>query len=224
MYKLLTAGVVSALLASTTAFAADLPSRKQPPVAPVAYAPVFAWTGAYVGLNAGYGFGKITKSGSYFDDPKGFVGGGQAGYNYQLQNGLVLGIETDIQWADLRSKVNATGLARGLTSGSKNGVEWFGTLRPRVGFAVDRALFYGTAGLAYGSQKLNVPGFGSGSSTNVGWTAGAGVEYAFTNNITGKVEALYVNLNDHNYVATTRVSTKSGSEFGVVRAGLNYKF
>ena len=224
MSKLLSAGVVSAVMLSTTAFAADLPNRKLTPAAPVAYAPIFTWTGAYVGLNAGYGFGKITKSGAYFDDPKGFAGGGQIGYNYQLQNNVVLGLETDLQWADLRSKVNSTGLAARLSSGSKNGTEWFGTVRPRIGYAADRALFFATGGLAYGSQKLSVPGIGSGSSTNVGWAAGAGVEYAFTNNITGKVEGLYVNLADHNYLATTPVSTKSGSEFGVIRAGLNYKF
>lgn len=224
MSKLLSAGVVAALLASTTAFAADLPSRKQAPVAPVVYAPAFTWTGAYVGLNAGYGFGKITKAGTYFEDPKGFVGGGQVGYNYQLPNNVVVGVETDLQYADLRSKVNATGVAAGLPAGTKNGVEYFGTVRPRVGYAMDRTLLYVTAGLAYGNQKLNVPGVGSGSSTNLGWTAGGGAEYAFTNNITGKVEGLYVNLDNHNYVATTRVSTKSGSEFGVVRAGVNYKF
>jgi outer membrane immunogenic protein len=224
MFKSLSAGVVVALLASTAAFAADLPSRKQAPVAPVVYAPVFSWTGAYVGVNAGYGFGKITKSGTYFEDPKGFSGGGQIGYNYQLPNRIVIGAETDIQYADMRSKVNGTGIAGGLNPATKNGIEYFGTVRPRVGYAMDRALIYVTGGLAYGNQKLTVPGVGSGSSTNLGWTAGAGVEYAFTTNITGKVEGLYVNLDSHNYVASTPVSTKSGTEFGVARAGVNYKF
>jgi outer membrane immunogenic protein len=208
---------------SGSAFAADLPNRNKAPAAPV-YAPAFTWTGVYLGVNAGYGFGQISKAGAYFDDPQGFVGGGQVGYNYQISPNFVLGLEADIQYADLRAKTNAVGRTGGLTAGTKNGVEWFGTVRPRVGYAIDRTLLYVTGGLAYGEQKLTVPGVGSGSSTNVGYTLGAGVEYAFTNNLTGKVEGLYLDLNDHNYVTTTRVSTKSGSEFGVVRAGVNYKF
>lgn len=214
--------VAAALLASGAAVAADLPNRNKAPVMPVV-APAFTWTGVYLGLNAGYGFSSISKAGVYFNDKQSFVGGGQVGYNYQFAPNLVLGIEADLQTADLRASANAVGVNAKL-AGSKNGVEWFGTLRPRVGFAADRALFYVTGGLAYGEQKLTVPALGSGSATNAGYTVGGGVEYAFTNNITGKVEGLYVDLMDHNYIPRTPVYTKSGSEFGVVRAGVNYKF
>ncbi|WP_293858809.1 outer membrane protein [uncultured Alsobacter sp.] len=222
MKKTTLVGALALGLLSTSAFAADLPSRKMAPVAPVTYAPAFTWTGFYVGANAGYGFGQITKAGTLFNDPSGFVGGGQIGYNYQMNN-IVFGLEGDLQYADLRDKVSPAGRLAGLPAGTKNGIEWFGTVRPRVGFAADRALFYVTGGLAYGNQKLNVPGVGSGDNVNIGWTAGAGVEYAFTNNWTAKVEGLYVNLDSHNYVVTAP-STKSGTEFGLVRAGVNYKF
>ncbi len=221
MKTLLAAGVATLALA-TSALAADLPSRKAPPpVAPVVYAPVFTWTGAYLGVNAGYGWGKVTKSGSFFNKPNGFVGGGQIGYNYQMGN-IVLGAEADIQYSGLEAQAKADTTAIPVING-KLRPDWFGTVRPRVGYAIDRTLLYVTGGLAYGNQKLSVDGLGSGSNTSVGWTAGAGAEYAFTNNFTGKVEGLYVNLGDHTYTFTTP-AVKAGTEFGVVRAGLNYKF
>lgn len=222
MKKTTLVGALALGLLSTSAFAADLPSRKVAPAAPVTYAPAFTWTGFYVGANAGYGFGQITKAGTLFNDPSGFVAGGQIGYNYQMNN-IVFGLEGDLQYADLRDKASPAGVLAGLPAGTKNGVEWFGTIRPRVGLAADRALFYVTGGLAYGNQKLNIPGVGSGDNVNIGWAAGGGVEYAFTNNWTAKVEGLYVNLDSHNYVPA-RPATKSGTEFGVVRAGVNYKF
>jgi outer membrane immunogenic protein len=216
------AALAIAVAFSTSAFAADLPMRTAPPAAPVVYAPLFTWTGAYVGVNAGYGWGQVKGASAYFDDPTGFVGGAQIGANYQMPNtNFVIGAEADIQYAGLEAKTNGAGYAA--LGEAKQQVEWFGTLRPRAGFALDRTLLYVTAGLAYGNQKLSIPGYASGTSTDIGWTAGAGAEYAFTNNITAKVEGLYVDLGKSDLVPAAPV-TKSGTEFGVVRAGLNYKF
>ena len=97
---------------------------------------------------------------------------------------------------------------------------WFGTVRARAGYAFDRALIYVTGGLAYGEVSN---GFYTSDDVSVGWTLGGGVEYAFTDNLTAKVEGLYVNLeqDDDNLPV---IAGRDETEFGVVRAGLNYKF
>jgi outer membrane immunogenic protein len=201
--------------------------------------PVFTWTGFYVGVNAGYGWN--TNDNNTFVDPVlgvvstggsdgGFVGGGQVGYNYQMGQ-FVIGLETDIQYADLGGGRNTFG--QGFL-GNNNDGNWFGTVRARAGFAFDRALIYATGGFAYGDIGTSSGAFvgpngtvfaGSSNSTNTGWVLGGGVEYAFTNNLTAKLEGLYVNLdsnNDNNFNGF--VANNNNAEFGVVRAGLNYKF
>ncbi|KAB0269563.1 outer membrane protein [Microvirga brassicacearum] len=212
------------ILLSTVAFvgltvsaaAADLPSRAAP--AMMAPVPVFTWTGFYVGVNAGYGW-NANDNNDLVDpitgiaiggggDDGGFVGGAQLGYNYQMGM-FVLGAETDIQYADLGNRIRFEGLGV-IDNGSDN--EFFGTTRLRAGVAFDRFLAYATGGVAY-------------ADSNFGWTVGAGVEYAFTNNLTAKVEGLYVNLDgddDRNFGIA--FAGNNNNEFGVVRAGLNYKF
>ena len=216
MKKILLSSV--ALLGLTaSAFAADLPSRRAPAV--MAAVPAFTWTGFYVGVNAGYGWntnnddvfvpgvGFVGNGGS----DGGFVGGGQIGYNYQMGS-FVIGAEADIQWADLgRGRRNDFGFL-GFDNGHDN--EFFGTVRARAGVALDRALLYVTGGLAYGDS-------------DAGWTLGAGVEYAFTDNLTAKIEGLYVSLDGHNRNDFGLVGfggRDNNNEFGVVRVGLNYKF
>ena len=243
-----------------TALAADLPSRAPPPVPYVAAVPVFTWTGFYVGVNAGYGWntngsnnnsvfvpnvGFVDVGGGGSDG--GFVGGGQVGYNYQFGS-FVVGVEGDIQWADLGGK-NESVFVPGLgfvNNNSNNGVDWFGTVRARAGFAFDRFLIYATGGFAFSDSNNNnsngtclagtvvvVCGNGGGNST--GWTVGGGVEWAMPVNwfgssaVTLGVEGLYVNLgsnnNDNvfNNVAFNN-SNRGDNEFGVVRAKLNFKF
>lgn len=256
MKRNLLAGVAAAgLVASGSAMAADLPSRHVEPVAPYV-APVFTWTGFYVGVNAGYAWNSndntevwgngIAVSGSNSDDG-GFTGGGQIGYNYQFGQ-FVAGIEADINYADLKGKslnytvpvaFNVNGFN---TFGSSNsGIEWFGTVRARLGFAIDRALIYATGGFAYGGggnsgtfaiNRLNGAHVGTyhrNDDTQTGWVLGGGVEYAFTNNITARVEGLYVNLGKGAQIRPVGNSpwlhfNREDTEFGVVRAGLNYKF
>jgi outer membrane immunogenic protein len=235
MKKILLSSV--ALLGLTAgAMAADLPSRAAP--APVfAAVPVFTWTGFYVGVNAGAGFNANNKDivvpgfgviGS--NDDVGFTGGGQVGYNYQFGQ-FVAGLEADIQFADIGSGRNDALIVAfpGLVGVIDNSSDrFFGTVRGRLGFAIDRALVYATGGFAYGDVGNR---FGGGD-TNSGWTVGGGIEYALTNNIIVGVEGLYVNLgNDKNAdVVAIRAGVPVGvfgrgdNEFGVVRARLSYKF
>jgi outer membrane immunogenic protein len=249
---------VSLVALGGTALAADLPSRKYAPVAPVVIVPVFTWTGFYVGVNAGYawntnsddnanlygypgyyGNGGYPGYGYYGDGGSdgGFAGGGQIGYNYQIGQ-FVIGAEADIQYADLGGKNNY--------GYGNQGMDWFGTVRARAGFAFDRALIYATGGFAYGGGGGNNSAYfgnnygyggayygGNGEDTATGWTVGGGLEYAFTDNITAKIEGLYVSLDRGNSdvylpgyaLATSYYSSGSkNNEFAVVRAGLNYKF
>jgi len=259
-----------------TAGAADLPRRTVAPVAPIVSVPVFTWTGFYVGVNAGYGFGgNNDEQTSYFipggivgptggnltinnfrsDDREGFVGGAQIGYNIQF-GAFVAGVEADLQYADLGGR-NADRLGVGTftytgttffgPAGRLNSVvtndlaslEYFGTVRARLGFAFDRVLVYGTGGFAFGGMDRSNNFCGAFRScdngdTSVGYAVGGGVEYAFTNNLTFKLEGLYVNLGDNGRDAAASFDTTTGvlfledrkrdMDFGLVRVGLNYKF
>ncbi len=215
MKKYLLASVAAlGLVAAGAASAADLPSRKGPVAAPV-YVPAFTWTGFYVGANAGYGWGNVNANGfANVGDLDGFVGGGQIGYNYQM-GPFVLGLEADLQGADLSSG-NNLGLLNVKT-------DYFGTVRARVGVAFDRFMPYITGGWAYGNVKTSIPGIGFSSdrSHTGGYAVGAGLEYAVTNNIIAGVEYLYVDLGEKNILGA---NTKVGTDFSVVRARLSYKF
>ncbi|MGI6246924.1 MAG: outer membrane protein [Pseudochelatococcus sp.] len=236
--KVLLAGAtVVGIAASGAASAADLPARQVAPVAPVAYAPAFTWTGFYVGVNAGYAWNTnedndVYVNGGYYksgNDDGGFTGGGQVGYNYQI-NRFVVGLEADINYADLKGDNNAWSYSG--SGSSSHGIEWFGTVRARLGVAFDRVLVYGTGGFAYGGGGdsngfvYNGAYYSQDDDTRTGWTLGAGVEYAFTNNITARVEGLYVNLGkeDRKFYAPTVYNKREDTEFAVIRAGLNYKF
>jgi outer membrane immunogenic protein len=148
----------------------------------------------------------------------GFIGGGQAGYNWQT-GAFVLGVETDFDGTTLsrsRNLVGPTfwdpyvGAFDNLTLHTKVNLDWLGTTRGRVGFVAtpdNRLLIYGTGGVAYGGGSANVNFFdsatgaywnGNTSASRVGWVVGAGVEYAWTNNWTIRGEYLYANLGSRN--------------------------
>ncbi|UZF93135.1 outer membrane protein [Bosea sp. NBC_00550] len=240
--SLVSATFLATCLASS-AFAADLPPRAAP--APVIYAPIFTWTGFYVGLNAGVGWadsgdvivtGPTPGSSGILGGGGGdgaFVGGGQIGYNWQ-SGSIVYGLETDIQYVGTNSNVSWGGYSWWAGRGGGDG-SYFGTVRARLGYAVDRTLFYVTGGLAYGGLNTN-PLTGDATS-NAGWTVGGGVEYAFTNNWTVKIEGLYVDTGEGRksrafvnapggvLPAGTYTATSDGSGGGgLLRVGVNYKF
>lgn len=167
---------------------------------------MYSWAGPYLGGNIGWDWGSVDNNPT---KPSGFVGGAQAGYNWQ--NGpWVFGIEGDIQ---------GTG-ASDTFAPWKFSNPWFGTVRGRVGYALNNILFYGTGGLAFG--ELTGQTFGlSESHTNAGWALGLGAEVGLARNWSAKVEYLFVDLNDSNFVIT---GNQNGYHFGVLRAGVNYHF
>ena len=228
------------------AVAADLPRRAAPMApAPIAAVPVFTWTGFYAGVNAGYAFGDETdnrRRNPFFrvrDNGDGSgLGGAQIGYNMQFCM-FVAGIEADAQAIDLDavygSDIRLRGVARRVRGNDDDGVDAFGTVRGRLGLAFDRALVYATGGLAWRTDEDNDRRFGRlgnfrNNDDNIGWTVGGGVEYAFTNNLSAKVEGLYVDFSENNDTRRARglfgrgAPNLGGGEFGLVRAGLNYRF
>jgi outer membrane immunogenic protein len=222
------------------ALAADIPMRAAPPPAPVmAVPPAFTWTGLYVGVNGGVAFQDENRrrggrGGGRGGDDSSILGGGQIGYNMQFGM-FVAGVEADIQAIDFE-RINPR-LAGGRNNVNRNRnnedeVDAFGTVRGRLGLAAfDRALIYATGGLAWKSDEGNNGGNrNNGGSENIGFTVGGGVEYAFTNNLSLKVEGLYVDFSDNNDGNRNRGNRRvnftgnDSREFGLVRAGLNFRF
>ena len=215
---------------AAAAQAADLPSDKGPAL----YAPpppVFSWTGFYVGATAGGAFSHESVSlgpfGSLSTNPAGFVGGGEAGFNYQLPaSNVVFGGETDLQGSTLRGDYGTLATAAGPASGSSR-LEWWGSARARLGLSFGNVLPYVTGGFAYGDVHDNVAlgtaNFSAGG-VRTGWTAGAGVEYAITHNLTAKAEYLYTDLGSVSTPLAGVGAAHTRAAFHAVRAGLNWKF
>lgn len=232
-------------LMSSSAFAADvLPAPYPPPVPPPVYPPPpppapppYSWTGIYGGANVGWGFATITDTGTISGGLLGgasasgsgsknaILGGGQIGYNYQI-NQFVLGVEGDFDYSGLSSSSSA-----GIVSQTANS-QWLATARVRAGYAIDRVMFYGTGGLAVVpvSDSLTAAGFSiySASSDNLGWTIGAGVEGAVLQNVTVRIEYLYVRssftLSGPLSIVGGTLSYAGTFSENVVRAGVNFKY
>jgi outer membrane immunogenic protein len=214
MKKVLLAALMAGVASS--AMAADLPNRKAPP-APQVYAapPVFSWTGFYVGVNGGWGG---SSSGGAFGSPTGGLVGGTVGYNYQIGQ-FVAGLEGDWDWADL----NKSGILGGTSLSGysySNKIDSMVTARARVGIAMDRALLYVTGGYAGVEDRVSVPTALSSTDWRSGGAFGAGIEYAFTNNISAKAEYINAPFASKSYAP----GYKSNLDLSLVRAGLNYKF
>ena len=230
------------------ASAADLP-MKAPPMRMVQPMP-FTWTGFYVGGSAGFisQNSQGTDLGGPTSGTGGLIGlagdqygisgiggifGVNVGYNWQFDPHWVLGIEADIAGATLNNSGN--GFSGFSNSEVTSKLSALGTVRGRIGYAFDRALVYATGGLAYGNVH-NRASFQQEAiytvdqySWKTGWTVGGGLEYAFMNNWTVRVEGLYVDLGTTTLNAPGSGPT-SGCNFGfknryaLGRIGLNYKF
>ncbi|PPD41607.1 MAG: outer-membrane immunogenic protein precursor [Methylocystis sp.] len=291
--KKIALSVAALALTAGSALAADLPSRKAPPMLPPPPPPPPMWTGFYVGLNAGGTWANSSNTnlvsapvtfntnvggaqaagiasaaaGSAFiptGSQGGFIGGGQFGYNWQFYNSFVLGFEADIQGIAGTSGSNASVVGAAPVPGiapvtavavntANASLDYLGTARGRLGWLfTPTLLLYGTGGLAYGGvtsnvataqgfiNQANVPGFFGGSNfsgTQVGWTAGGGVEWMFMPNWSAKVEYLYYDLGTvtQNFAYATVgagntpmlgnvVQATHRFNGNVVRAGLNYHF
>jgi outer membrane immunogenic protein len=210
-----------ALVASLPASAADLPARGMPYKAPSMYAPVYNWTGFYLGINGGGAFGDSDWNGlAVSNSPGGGMIGVTAGYNWQAMGSpWVFGLEGDVDWTNIKDST-ACG---GTTCETKN--NWLGTVRGRVGYSWDRWLPYVTGGIAFGDVEANRTGFSGSSDTNVGWTVGVGVEGVIAGNWTAKLEYLYADLGDTTCAAAAcGTATNVDLTTNIVRAGINYRF
>ncbi|MBR0985319.1 MULTISPECIES: outer membrane protein [Bradyrhizobium] len=206
--KRLVVGAAALVAAGWTASAeaADLNYGQRAPYTVNQPLNAYSWAGPYLGGNIGYEWGSVDNNPS---KPSGFVGGVQAGYNFQ--NGpFVFGVEGDIQAAG----------ADDTFAPWKFSNPWFGTLRGRAGYAFSNILFYGTAGLAFGELRAQTFGW-TESHTTAGWTIGAGAEVGFAPNWSAKLEYLYIDLSSSQFAIT---GVSNGYSASVVRAGVNYHF
>jgi outer membrane immunogenic protein len=221
--KLVKLGLTTAMLIlapavsdATDAARAQAYGYPPPPRIPLFY----YWTGFYGGGHLGVGW-------SDGDGSSGFLGGGQAGYNYQI-NQWVLGVEGQFSWTSIKNSVNATFVFPGAiaTAHADATLDWVSTLAPRLGFAFDRWLVYGKVGGAWGHANTNLsasvisPGVaggiaGSVSQTASGWMLGVGTEYALRDNWTAKIE--------YNMIDFSNDSLFSSDKFHVFKGGINYR-
>ncbi len=204
-----------------TAHAADLATRKSPPPAALPVMAQYNWTGFYVGIQGGGGFGGDSrhrgaggKSGAI--ELSGGLVGATLGYNHQIGN-FVAGVEGDYSWSSLKGSTSGNCVA----PGCKTDIRSFGTLRGRLGYSFDRIMPYVTGGLAVGDIRHSAGAF-TGSEFRAGWTIGGGVEAALTRNITAKAEYLYYDFARQNYNSAAGLSGNANGH--ILRAGVNYKF
>jgi outer membrane immunogenic protein len=200
------------------ALAADLPAAPIYGKAPAAV-PVGNWAGFYIGAMGGYGKENTSDVGAL----SGGLAGGTAGYNWQTGS-VVFGLEADAAWSNIGASAGIPGL---LTVTDK--INDLGTVRGRVGFAVNQFLFYGTGGFAWADNKLSATVLGvtfSQSQVLTGWTAGAGVEVMVAPKWSVKAEYLYRSFSGQTYFAgvipggvpTGTLNINSG------QVGVNYHF
>lgn len=236
MKTLLAAVSAAALCAATAATAADLPQPADVYVPPPAQAD-YDWTGFYAGINAGMAFLEEDMTatpdgggaaGGPFDaseSDSGFTYGGQVGYNFQSDS-MVLGIEGDFNFLDLGSDLTFAGKS---TTTWESDYDWFATVRARAGFAADNTLFYATGGIAFlhGDFDMASTGFAAAAASDkevlTGYTIGGGIEHAFSETFSGKVEYLYADFESHS-LSDGAAAVKTRPELHVVRVGLNYHF
>jgi outer membrane immunogenic protein len=228
MKKLLLASTLLCTM-SGYALAADAVVEAPPEVI---VAPVFSWTGGYIGGQVGYLWGDSDFDGDDGStaelEPDGWLGGVYVGYNYQFDNAVVVGIDADFAWTGADDSVTAfdvTGAPIGTLDAE---LEWEGAVRARLGYAVDRFLPYIAGGVAFGQMSIEpfslLPAsLGEDDDTSVGWTLGVGLEYAFTDNIIGRAEYRYTDFGDFDFTvagggATADLTTND------VRLGIAWKF
>jgi outer membrane immunogenic protein len=256
---------VGAIAIAGTAFAADLPVRAPPPIY-LPPPPIFTWTGIYIGGQIGYAWGNGSNNFNGFDPffnggqgvflnssvggtPNGVIGGAHVGYNYQIpgwnwfsSSGVVIGLEGTVDGTSLSNTAIAT-FPDGSNLSANSTADIQGSIRGRIGLTWDRALIYGTGGVAFGGFNSNVsftgtnfatgaPFFASGniSSTRVGWTVGGGIDYAVTNNWSVFAEYRYTNfgsIRENDFGQLPGGFTFNGSRQlnqNQVQVGFSYRF
>jgi len=229
---------LASLTVANAALAADVP----PPIVKAAphALPQWDWTGAYFGIQGGGGWGtaRQTDATPFSSGDYGLSGGLLGvtwGYNWQIQN-TVIGFESDAAWSNIRGSTDGVSGSNG-PCGSlhcESELQYFGTARLRLGYAMGRWLPFITGGMAtgylHGEEGTSPAGaFGSGSEFHWGWTVGAGLEAMIDPHWSAKIEYLYADLRDgkvfiDRFPAGNSFDESIKSNFSIVRVGLNYKF
>jgi outer membrane immunogenic protein len=240
------------LFGAERARAADVPLPGPPPIAPTSYypnsyypvSPPINWGGVYIGLNGGYGFGQSVWNNSFGSSGEfavdGGVFGGTLGINYAgFGDWVLLGFEGDFDWSGTNGSggcatIGGPNALLGVNPTCATRIDWLSTFRFRAGYTWSHFLFYATAGGAAGDFRISTEPSGAGHNPTppLGWTAGVGVEYLFTDAISAKIEYLYVNLGTIGCPqgALCSIDNPNASNGSVsftenlIRAGVNYKF
>ena len=229
--------ILLSLVATTSlvsaAAAADAVVYGEAP-APAMEQAVYDWSGAYVGVFAGVTTGDYDFTATDGTDSlglslsgSGFLGGAQIGYDWQVGSyvfGAVADIAATNHEADITATVSGFGSAR-----AESTLKYLGTLRGRFGYAMDEFLVYGHGGLAYGEteQTISVDGLGSISTDNdtkVGWTIGAGAEYALTQNVSFQTEYAFTDLGEDTLFNEGGIAINEDVSFHAIKVGLNFRF
>ncbi|MBN9444140.1 MAG: outer membrane protein [Bosea sp. (in: a-proteobacteria)] len=233
MTKLLQAGLTGlAILLSGAAGAADLRGVALPP-APELPA-LYSWTGLYAGVQGGYSWGSdrvrigtltgpIAPTSFRADGDSGFAGA-HAGFNYQFGS-IVLGVEGDVEALNSRSRFDGAGFAARISQ------DWQGSARARIGYALDRLMIYATGGASFTEFERRVfdpAGFGERlTSTRTGWNVGAGVNFAFTDNLILGAEYRYTDFGKNRFETSGAFPGLNGEQALTThsaRASIAYKF
>jgi outer membrane immunogenic protein len=199
-----------------------------------------SWTGFRAGIVGAYGWGQadisavvqgVSEDGSA--DLTGGMIGGLLGYDYDIGNGIVLGIVGDLSWSGLGGEgcIRPSGVSCSVSQSDMSvDLEWLGTARLRAGYAVDDILIYGTGGVAFGGvdASINSPLLnGSESQTSIGWTAGVGIDYRISDPVTIGLEYLYVDLGEGSYDFSDGGAAGHGDvdlNMQLLRAHLQWRF
>jgi len=191
---------------------------------------VYNWTGLYVGVHAGGGWGDkdwifVASGLPTSHDVDGFLGGGQIGYNFQVDS-WVLGIEGQLSWAD----IDGSSLCPNPLFTCRTEINWVGTLTGRVGIVLDNMLVYVRAGGAWADEDYTAfgPTVFSASSTRSGWTGGLGLEWAFTEFWSAKIDYYYIDFGTDRVNLVNEVGTTDPADveqtLHIVKVGINYRF
>jgi outer membrane immunogenic protein len=246
--------VASTILPMAAASAADIPLKAPPPPAP---APL-SWTGFYLGGEVGYGWATeqvthVTGATSFpagsidrpIDNLNGALGGIYGGYNYQFNPSFLAGVDADITWAAMNGTGTDVSPVNGNIAHHTDEIDWISTVTGRLGYVANNWLFFGKGGWAWSQWgtggSLNTPAGGivngsSGTSDRQGWTAGGGIEYAYSPHVLFKIEYDYVGFDTAHYTVlvnniagaaagTTTVEARSStSSVNIVKGGIAYRF
>ncbi|MGN6488716.1 MAG: outer membrane protein [Devosia sp.] len=212
-------GGVALLGFASSSYAADL-IVEAPVVTPGVVSVAGNWDGPYVGVFAGWANG--TADHTSLDpgndlDLTGWLLGAAVGANFTVGSGLVLGVVGDAAWSNISGEDDFP------ISTISHTIDWMATLRGKVGFDGGAFMPYLTAGLAVAGATRDAESFDTDSQTHVGWTAGAGVEFAATDSVSINLEYLFADLGEQEY-DTGGIPPTIHLTTNQIRLGLNWHF